>query len=342
MMGMMNGSVLLAALWMALGITQARGLVHHTQVRLVPPWQTKGAVPLMSSSTRIFANHLPSSARTRPTSTKTKLFSAISNENTPPSGTSKSHSRCAIGYGVCSAAHLLQIGLAIRRGGVTVAVANSAGGPLLASGLTYLLATAAAHNRFSRDTIKRLNGLMVLYSFLGLILVGLVPQFRSFFGWLWFGTSLSSLWISVLGYVRGVREQGNTFSTETLRLTTEAQKTTFAKPHNLASLAYSCALAVIAARKGLLGLEIFNLALSSSSSITIAIKMSRLAKLTILGGTTVILKDGAHRGRTHSATFCFLNLLSSITFASTAGKFIQNVVTFFLLFMQVYHNFHFR
>jgi hypothetical protein len=329
---------MLTALCMALGITPTESLVHHTQVRLVPRPQIKGAVPLMSSSTRILANHLPS-ARIRPTHAKTKLFSAIPNANTPSSESSRSQSGYAIGYLVFSAAYLLQILLAIRKTGfVTLAVANAVGGPLLASGLAFLLATAASHNRFSRDTCKRLNGLMVLYTSLGLLLVGLAPQFHTFFGWLWFGTSLSGLCLSVLGYLKGVHAQGKTFATETLRLTAEAQQTTLAMPQNFASLAYSCGLAVIASRKGLLCLEIFNLSLSSSSSYAIAARVSRFAKLTILGGTTVILKDAAHRGRLHAATFCFLNLLSSIVVGSTAGKFIKRDMTSFSSFYARMHH----
>jgi hypothetical protein len=263
----------------------------------------------------------------KPTSAKTKLFSAIPDGNTPSSSeNSRSQSRYVIGYRAISAAYLLQILLAIRKtGGVTLAVANVAGGPLLASGLAYLLSTAASHNRFSQDAYKQLSGLLGLYSSLGLLLVGLIPQFNSFFGWLWFGTSLSALCLSVLGYLKGVHAEGRTFTTETRRLTTGAQQTTLAMPRDLASLAYSCALAVIASRKGLLCFDIFKLILSSSSSsIAIAAKLSQLIKLTILGGTTVILKDAAHRGRLHATgIFGFLNLLSSIVLGSTAGKFMK-------------------
>lgn len=341
MRGMMSCSVLLAALWIALGIvTPSEGLVHHhnTQVCFVPRLQIKGAVPLMSSSstTRILANRLPS-ARNRPSccrpicSAKTKLFSDMPNDNIPSSETSTSQTRYAIGYRVFSAAYLLQILLAIRKtGGVTLAVANVAGGPLLASGLVYLLATmdnASQQNQFSRDTTLRLNGLIALYSSLGLV-VGLVPQCHSFSWWLYFGTSFSVLSLSVLGYIQGVDPavQGQTVSTETLRLTKEAQHTTFAMPQNVASFGYSCALAVIASCKGLLCLEIFNRLLlpsSSSSSIAIAIaaNVSRFAKLTVLGGTIVILKDAAHRGRLDAKTFRVLNLLSAIVLGSTAGKF---------------------
>jgi hypothetical protein len=62
--------------------------------------------------------------------------------------------RYVIGYRFHLAAYLLQILIAIRKTGVTLFVANVAGGPLLASGLAYLLAAAASHNRFSEDTYK--------------------------------------------------------------------------------------------------------------------------------------------------------------------------------------------
>ena len=300
---------------------------------------------------------------TSTSATTTKLFSDMSNNNNNANNTlssdastsmstcSKSQSLYAMSYRAISAAYLLQVVVLIIRkannNGVVVTLmdmtnvnvnVNVAGGQFLASGVAYLLATAASHNRFSHDTTKQLNGLLVLYSFLGCICMLLAlggPQLLlcdTFYDWLLcLGTSGGALCVSVLGYVKGVRAtQGNTtFVAETRRLTTEAQQTTLAMmpPKNVAAMAYSCALAVIAARKGLICFEImFQLLVvswSSSSSIAMVAvqKLSRLATLTIMGGTTVILKDAAHRGRLHLATFWCLNLVSSMVFGGTAGTF---------------------
>lgn len=250
-----------------------------------------------------------------------------------------------LGYRTVAAAYLFQVLLALGHHGPTLAFANVVGGPWMACGSAHLLSTHMAtlhsdNHRLSNDTFKKLNGLFFLYSAIELGRLG---------SCLWFTTNASACLLVSWGFVQGFlfssgSEKKSSFWSETKCLLTGAQRTTLALPKNLASFGYSCALAVIAVWKSYLcwealpqlatvimemkgtyspyspysPLRIFSDALATTRCIT---GLRVLAKLTMLGGTLVILKDAAQRGLLNSRSFWFLNLLSASILSSTAGTY---------------------
>ena len=82
---------------------------------------------------------------------------------------SKSRSTSTMGYFALSAAYALQIALALRKNGPSLAFVNAIGGPLMASGHTFLLgstSTAQLDEKFTEA-----NGLLLLYNFLAIGIV---------------------------------------------------------------------------------------------------------------------------------------------------------------------------
>ena len=218
--------------------------------------------------------------------------------------------------------HFGQIMLAVKKSGVTLGSLNVIGGPLMASGITFILGKAAEKHNLRYDTSKRLNGLLFLYATLALILVALAPQLYNPFGMLWFLSGSSTLFVATKGYFSGLKANDNeNFLTETSRLLKAALKTPMARPTKKISFGDFASLWTILAKKTLLGWGILKVLLTSglATRSPIVLAVSQLTKLTILGGS-IVTALSIGDDPTREDALVPLNFLASYTLTTMAGK----------------------
>jgi hypothetical protein len=224
-------------------------------------------------------------------------------------------------YRGVSMLHFGQIVMAVKKSGLSLGCLNVIGGPLMAFGVTFLLGNACDKQHLAMDTSKRLNGVLVLYATLALCLVALVPQLHNPFGMLWFISASSTLFVAVKGYFSGLKaDSDKTFFPETLRLFSDASRTTLAVPPNGITFGDFFSLWTVAIRKASLVWGILQVLLSVGlEKSQIAPKLSQLAKLTLLGGSLVTaasIEGSAER----DLTMMPLNMMTAYVFSTMAGK----------------------
>lgn len=225
-------------------------------------------------------------------------------------------------YRGVSMMHFGQIMLAVKKSGVTLGSLNVIGGPLMASGITFILGKAAEKHNLRYDTSKRLNGLLFLYATLALILVALAPQLYNPFGMLWFLSGSSTLFVATKGYFSGLKANDNeNFLTETSRLLKAALKTPMARPTKKISFGDFASLWTILAKKTMLGWGILKVLLTSglATRSPIVLAVSQLTKLTILGGS-IVTALSIGDDPTREDALVPLNFLASYTLTTMAGK----------------------
>lgn len=219
-----------------------------------------------------------------------------------------------------------QILMSFKKSGFTLACFNVIGGPLVAAGLMLLLGNAAKNQNLEYDTFKRLNGLMVLYSTLALMLVALVPQLHSPFGLLWLVTATSSLWVTVKGYFAGLKADKNKiFFPETQRLLNDAAKVSIAIPPKGISYIDFFLLWTVAIKKTTLVLGILQILLSTVGPMKFKIiprLLSHLMKLTILGGSLVTETSIEDDSSIRHSVAGPVNMLVSYVFFSMGGAYV--------------------
>jgi hypothetical protein len=256
----------------------------------------------------------------------------------------KRQDRLQIGYKVTSIVYLgVSILHIVRKGLNSWALYYACGGPLLASGITYILAQAASNDRISSDTYKRLNLSLLTFGVLGLTLPVLDPiHFRAP---VFIIPPLLATVNSIKGYGYGVlgwdkKKEKSAILTD---LKESFQSTfqsliTFRKE----SLDYLLATSMVVIMTVVKCKELFGS--STTNPLMVASKVSRMARLMLFSGVLFTLKDAADRNRLSGTTFVQLNYLSSAVFLSMAGTFdslfVVAVVT--VNFPSQYHIFFFQ
>eukprot|EP00980_Cylindrotheca_fusiformis_P008430 scaffold1784_cov116-Cylindrotheca_fusiformis.AAC.10 len=253
---------------------------------------------------------------------KTHRVPQVSASDEDDSGNVVYHDQLALTrlYRGVSMLYFGQIIMSFKKSGLTLNCFNFVGGPLMASGVTFLLGHASEKQCLAMDTFKKLNGLLVLYATLCLTLVGLVPQLHEPFVFLFLTSGTSTLFVGTKGYFAGLRADGNVpFLEETLRLSKGAASTTLSLPPKI-TYGEVASLWCIAARKLRLAVGVVQVLLTvGMHKSQIVPKISELAKLTILGGslvTTISIEDIAAK----NIAYVPLNLMLSYVLGTMAGK----------------------
>jgi len=195
-------------------------------------------------------------------------------------------------------------------------------GPLLASGVSYIMIGAAEKSRLSSDTYKRLNiGLFEfgVTGFLAGILMKLSP--------LWALTCFIAVVNSIKGYGYGLKgwELGDASAKDDLTNGMKKNIGLLTKVPNLKSAIYLAGTLAVGTLKLMKLAEIFNIIKMSGSTIVLGTRLFRLAKLMMMTIVMITLKDAADRDRLEGATFIELNALASLTFGTWA--FYESVFT---------------
>ena len=195
-----------------------------------------------------------------------------------------------------------------------------AAGPLLASGVSYIMIGAAENSRLSSDTYKRLNiGLFEfgVTGFLAGILMKLSP--------VWALTCFIAVVNSVKGCGYGLKgwELSEQSVTEEIKSGMKNNIEVLTKVPNLKSALYLAGTLAVGTFKLFNLSEIFNIIKTSGSKYVLGTRLFRLSKLMLLTIIMFTLKDASDRDRLDGTTFIELNALASITFGTWA--FSENV-----------------
>ena len=228
----------------------------------------------------------------------------------------------SFGYGSLSVAYVTQVIMALNKSGPTLTFYSAIGGPALAGALSLILSREKRSNSNDNVSSKLMNGTLMIYSCLCLILVGLAPQLDKPFGKLYFISALFTFLVNAKGYSRGYPMSG--FVEETKRILPRIHEANvYARPRDLPNFVYLVGMVTVI----LLKADIILPFLADPSSYPLrvmAFKVSSLAKLSVLGGSLVTLRDAANQKLLGQGRFKCLNLFVSYIFGSLAGAFCVN------------------
>ena len=329
--------IIFIALVALLSCDRAVPFSYRSTPRLSSPWSSRGASPHHHPHPITTFNNNNQSSFPSLNALRSSSESRDLEDNNNMQPINSSFPKLSIGYKALSFGYAFQVWLAIVKstvmGGPALAAANAIGGPLAASGILFYISKNNC-NFLSSDVVKQLNGLLTLYASLGLTMVALLPPTSSFFEWLWFACSSGVLIICSRGYTIGAlssapkanysfKEKSRLFLKETLRLNKESQQAVWGTPTNVPSAVYSLALPVILLMKLSLGVELYQLTSKAASGYALVGRISQLAKLTILGGSTVILKSLALKTKPsgeETRVISKLQLFTSYIYLTTAGE----------------------
>jgi hypothetical protein len=210
--------------------------------------------------------------------------------------------------------------------------AYTVAGPILASGVAYILTDAAVKDNLQSDTYKRFNLFLGQYAALTLSMVYLAPD--SFASPIFIVPSLLGLINSSKGYAYGAlgwdKKTGSYKEEMVQAVKSTIQTLVLTPPKNLASLGYLGATLTVGSMKVAQLVEIVTGTLVQQQQATIplvviATRLSRLAKLSLLTAVLFTLKDTADRDRLGGTTFIELNFLSSFVLGTMAGRSVQGM-----------------
>ena len=219
-------------------------------------------------------------------------------------------------YKGLSLAYAVQVIMTLNRRGPTIPCFNVINGPCLAAAISLIL---SYHNSDIDVPSKLMNGTLVLYSMVCLTLVYLVPQVNKPFGLLYMMTGLSAFFISSKGYCNQF-PNFNCILKQTKRILPRIQQANMSIPKDLNSLLYMVCMVNVILLKGGIIAEVMKM--STFSYTILAYKVGFMAKLTVLGGSLVTLRDGTNQKLLKQSRFRILNLFVSYVFGSMAGTYM--------------------
>jgi len=235
-------------------------------------------------------------------------------------------------YKITSCTYMAQIVMALLKSGPSLMFANAIGGPALAFLLTWILSLRDSFETDLLGSAKMMNGTLMIYSCICLVLVSIMPQLNKPFGVLFFTSAISTLIIAAKGYSNDLA-----FIKSTKDILPRIHKANFyAVPKDLPNKLYAiCMLAVIllktntilgnAAPRGFLARKISSIAKLTNTVLGnaaprgfLAWKVSSIAKLSILGGTLVTLRDAANQKLLGRGRFRMVNIFVGLFFVPIA------------------------
>jgi hypothetical protein len=189
-------------------------------------------------------------------------------------------------------------------------------GPLLVSGVSYIMIGAAENSRLSSDTYKRLNLSLLEYG-----IVGIFAGFCMKLSPLWALTCLIAIINSIKGYGYGVKgwELGPGDIMKDIIDGSKSNQKVFTKLPNLKSAGYILATGTVGILKFKTILDVIKIIKSNGATYLLGTRLFRLAKLIMLTNVMFTLKDAADRDRLEGTTFIELNFLATIIFISWAA-----------------------
>jgi len=223
---------------------------------------------------------------------------------------------------------------------------NYAGGPVLGAGLAYILSGAAANDRLSSDTYKRLNLMYATYGFLwllaGVLVRQTVPMTRG-------AKILSNPLVMIASFyamINGLKGWGygvkgwdksadTSFVTDLVGLIKSSAKVLFSSPfqnNNVKATLYYGTTIFAGVLKVMKLVDLYSLCTQIGTTTVTAAQFGSwsigYAKITLLATTAFTLLDAAKRDRLEGSTFIELNILSSFTWFGMGGAYYYYLMSF--------------
>lgn len=254
--------------------------------------------------------------------TTTPLEDAASKSSVRDTKLAGRKNRLNVGYRITSKVYLVaSIVHLVRRGFHPWSLYFTFGGGTFTMAiLLYILKGAAAHDRLSSDTYKRLNLSVVAYS-----TVQLLMPFTSRVEDLFLkGPALLALVNGVKGYSYGVLGWDKSKSIGSMRVDIKAgflSSIMGLQTVKQQSIGYLVGILFLAAMSNAKLLELCKILVvpseeGVSKSVMILSRVSRLARLGLMTSIVYTLKDAADRGRLGGTTFVQLNYVMAAAFLS--------------------------
>ena len=230
--------------------------------------------------------------------------------------------RVILGYAATSMSFLALAVLGLIMKGVNPASLYFICGNLsLPAGVAYILISAAANDRLSSDTYKRLNLALMEYGVIGLSTIALVEERRRN-PLLWLPFLLATV-NSVKGYAYGVLGWDKQKDTGLVRDLLSGTKSTiqgiFSIPKNIKAFVYLAATVTVGGLKLAKLVEIVKLIQGGTGMAEITPTLSRFVRLAFTTMILYTLKDAADRDRLEGTTFIELNYLTGTVMAANSG-----------------------
>ncbi|KAL7448489.1 hypothetical protein ACHAWC_000663 [Mediolabrus comicus] len=181
------------------------------------------------------------------------------------------------------------------------------------AGLSYILISAAKHDRLGSDTYKRLNLSLLEYAVIGLFVIALSGGGNPILKVAYIMTLINT----IKGYTYGVVGWDKKSGTDTLlqdftRGIVSTIKGICSVPKNTTSFGYLAATLMVISMKILKLKDVIVAFLSSIPANDIALLLARFNRLSLLALMIYTLKDAADRERLGGTTFIQLNYLCAL------------------------------
>ena len=237
------------------------------------------------------------------------------------------------GYRFIAASYVVAIGALLKKAGLNSRrlpfVAYNVADPLMAAGMTRILARATIQDKLPTSTNKRLNLGLAFYGIINLFLVVLTVQFTNPIWWYCVLVALGTFATSMKGYGYGVKGwilQDHTTMLVRNDINKGIQyniKALTSVPSNLQSLIYLVATITLTTLSLLKLADTLRLVVSYFTG-TVAVPLqhlSQLGKSWLLTIASLTLKTGADHGRLENSTMIQLNYLMAYSFGTMAGTY---------------------
>lgn len=225
----------------------------------------------------------------------------------------------SIGYGSLALAYITQIGMAMNKS-AGLYLHSAIGGPVMAAVLSLILVCGGLNDSKSDASSKLMNGSLMIYSSLCLVLVGLAPQLNTQFGQLYFASSLLTFMINAKGYSGDLSLKGFVSETKSLLARIhDANIYTYKNARDVPNFFYLVGMLAVVLMKTDVVLPIIFDPFSFPKRV-FAYKVSTLAKLCVVGGSLVTLRDATNQKILKQGRFRVLNISVAYVFGSLAGK----------------------
>jgi hypothetical protein len=223
----------------------------------------------------------------------------------------------AVGYGSLSLAYSAQIMMEFAKSGLSTLFHSAVGGPAVAGVLSMILCSGEIGKHKNDISSKLMNGTLMIYSSLCMLLVSLAPQFQTAFGMLFSLSALFTFLINAKGFLKG-------FEGINILLPRIHKANMYAIPRDLPNLFYYVAMISVILLKADAIIPLFaDFYANGIFPRTIAHNVSIIAELSILGGSLVTLRDAANEKILGTGRFRWLNLIISYVFGFMAASTIS-------------------
>lgn len=235
--------------------------------------------------------------------------------------------RVIMGYQAMMISYLAVGLLSLKRGGFSINVLNVIGSYIAPPAVTsYIMISAATHDRLSSDTYKRLNLALLEYGLVGLTILSIGGNKM-----LALPFTLSVI-NSIKGYAYGVlgwdkQNSETTLLKDFMKGAQETVKGFFSIPKNVKSFGYLIATYMVASMKLLKLNEIVKFIQANSITGGLALPLSRFNRLAFFTLLLYTLKDAADRDRLGGTTFIQMNYLCALSMGVNYFFYTSGIAT---------------